>query len=213
MEIIYYITDILSYIPILVLIVSVLINFRNIKCFTKKHLALYILISYALINEVLSRIVSQITSNNLIFINLFAIVYLTTLFAYMYYSNMRYKKIKTTIFAILFMYNLYEIFYINYTDLKIFQTYAYIINSIFLLFISIFQLLSKMEDDNYISFNEYMFIAFFAMVTIINLPINIIINYNDILVYILWILNIITVTAFYYFLSNYLWKFGKTQKL
>ena len=194
------------------MIIGTISSTLNYKHFTKNELPLYILLILSLINDITGRILGELYKNNLITIPIFGIYLLVCMFFFFYYSGMKHKVVNYFIVGILLIFNIHELFTINFSDFKEFQSYSNSINSVYFLILTIFQLLNNLDNPKFNSKLNYFLMAFFAINSLISLPLNLLVNYTFTSVYIMWFANVVLFTIFYSYLSIYLWNLGKTQR-
>lgn len=186
--------------------------FRYLK---KEQKILFYLLIYSILNETFSYILAKTTGSNLIFISIYGIVEFVLIYYYLYLQSDKIsKKIALFILPILF-FNIYEFYKIDYLNFELFQTYSKSVNSIFLLITVIIIIIQKLKNDTFDLSNK-LFLAlpcFLAINAILFLPINILINFMDIRVFIVWIINTINIAVFFLIITLHLWKFGRIQKI
>jgi len=189
-----------------------LLNYKKLnKPF--KFLSLFFILCF--FNDVFSRIVGFYFNNNLFFFSTYSILELV--FIYLFLDSL--KSLKHNYFKILFYFfltfNFYEILTTNYTDLKNFQVYSRTINSFFLFLASASILLTKIKADKIEKLNTSLFaiICFFVLSMVFSLPINFLINYDEIGVFYVWFAYCINAILFFSILTFQLWKYGKIQRI
>lgn len=167
----------------------------------------------SLLNDLLSRIVSHYIQNNLLFINTYNIIEIICLFLIIKSNSINFHRYIKFLLLPILLYNFYELLFTDYLDYTNYQNYSNSINCIFLLIICFSQLVKHIKSENYsLNYQLYIYlIIYLTFSTFLNLPMNFFVTYNDNIIYVIWLTNIINVSAFYLFIVYLLWKNGKTQ--
>lgn len=209
---IYLAIDTFSYITPLILIIGIIVFY--VKRTQKTSLKFFILfLILSLSNDLLSRVVSHYYQNNLIFINTYNIIEVVCLFLIIKANSINFSPyLKLILLGILF-YNFYELVDTDYQDYSKYQNYSNSINCIFLLVVCFSQLIKHIKTEKYgLTYQLYIYlIIYLTFSTFLNLPMNFFVTYNSDIIYIIWLTNIINVSAFYTYIVYILWKNGKTQ--
>lgn len=209
---IYLAIDTFSYITPLILIIGIIVFY--VKRTQKTSLKFFILfLILSLSNDLLSRVVSHYYQNNLMFINTYNIIEVVCLFLIIKANSINFSSyLKLILLGILF-YNFYELVDTDYQDYSKYQNYSNSINCIFLLVVCFSQLIKHIKTEKYgLTYQLYIYlIIYLTFSTFLNLPMNFFVTYNSDIIYIIWLTNIINVSAFYTYIVYILWKNGKTQ--
>lgn len=209
---IYLAIDTFSYITPLILIIGIIVFY--VKRTQKTSLKFFILfLILSLSNDLLSRVVSHYYQNNLMFINTYNIIEVICLFLIIKANSINFSPyLKLILLGILF-YNFYELVDTDYQDYSKYQNYSNSINCIFLLVVCFSQLIKHIKTEKYgLTYQLYIYlIIYLTFSTFLNLPMNFFVTYNSDIIYIIWLTNIINVSAFYTYIVYILWKNGKTQ--
>lgn len=209
---IYLAIDTFSYITPLILIIGIIVFY--VKRTQKTSLKFFILfLILSLSNDLLSRVVSHYYQNNLMFINTYNIIEVVCLFLIIKANSINFSPyLKLILLGILF-YNFYELVDTDYQDYSKYQNYSNSINCIFLLVVCFSQLIKHIKTEKYgLTYQLYIYlIIYLTFSTFLNLPMNFFVTYNSDIIYIIWLTNIINVSAFYTYIVYILWKNGKTQ--
>lgn len=212
MEVIYQIIDYISLISPIILLIGIFVFISNKnKSITSKYI--FILFLCGLIIDILSRFLAKKYNNNLICINLYRIIELIILYQIIKKNSTDFKPFINYILALLIFFNLFEIYEIDFLNHLEYQSYSIAINSIFLLFLCLNQLIKDINSEDTHNQNKlFLFLSlYFILNAFLNLPINFLINYNNYIIFIIWLINIINITILYSYLVYQLWKNGKTQ--
>lgn len=179
-----------------------------------KFLLLYLLICF--LTDVSSRIVGEITKNNLIFIVLFSffeLIFFTTFYQVCFFK----RKVRSVIIvsSIFGIYIIWEIFSLWNIPPAEFQTYSKTLSSFLIIFMAINYLLEKIEHkekNNRVIMLNSVIIIFFSLHLIFFLPINFLINVPSFIKFYFWTTNFLLTLIFYAFLIREIWKNGSIQK-
>lgn len=213
MDLFYYIISYISFISPIILIMGVVCCiFHRVKSIKLRTIGLFFLCS--LLIDILSRFIAYKTGNNLFLINCYNMIELIFLYLIIKQNSPSLSSKINLIFLIILGYNFYEIYTSEYLDHTQYQNYSNTVNSLFLLILSLNQILQDLKSDK-ITFSNNIFVyisIYLTFRTFLNLPINFIINYSDYLILIIWLFNIINISFFYSYLLSHLWKNGKTPK-
>lgn len=213
MDLIYQIIDYLSFTTPIILIIGIYICVYQKNKSNTNRLILYLFL-FGLIVDVLSRVFARLYNNNLVFINIYNILDLIILFLIIKTNSHNFKKGYWIFFVLILFYNFYDLFSIDFNKPLEYQSYSRSINSIFLLFISLLQLVKDIIS-NEIDHNKQLLIyiaIFLTLNAFLNIPINFLINYSNNTIFIIWLINTININFFYSYLLYYVWKSGKTPK-
>lgn len=208
----YYIANIITYLsPIILLIGSIMgITFTLQKKYNVIVLTIYF-IAHLFIDSI-SRICSILYGSNLIFINLYALCNLIILYFFINSFNSQKSKISSLIFYFLIAFNLYELLTLNFKQFELYQSYSNTINSIFLLILIVLQFQKNININSIHTKIRILLLSYFSINSLLNLPLNLLINYTDDSIFLIWLFNMINTIVLYCFLIYYLWKCGKIQK-
>lgn len=206
---------IVQYLPVLVPLISLLGCFLGVCYFKKLHFRyrmLVFLLFYSLMNEGFSYFSALFWGSNLVFLTLYSSVELILIYLFLR-EDITQKKKTDILFSGIMLFNLYEIFSTDYQNFNMFQTYSRTLNSFFLLALLIFVIFKQLNKDQFdVSNKLYFALPFYLTINaILFTPLNLLINYNDIGVFIVWTINILNVIVFFSFLIYQIWKLGKTQ--
>lgn len=171
-----------------------------------------IFIVLSLFNDLLSRVVSHLFQNNLMFLNTYNIIEVTCLYLIIKANSIDFKSyFKYILFAVL-IFNSYELIATDYQNYTQYQNNSNSLNCIFLLIISFYQLIKHIKSEKYgLNYQLYIYlIIYLTFSTFLNLPMNFFITYSSDIIYVIWLANIINVSAFYSYIVYTLWKNGKT---
>lgn len=213
MELIYQIIDYLSYTtPIILLAGFFLCIYLKNKSKTNQLILLLFILGLSI--DILSRIFARLYNNNLVFINIYNIVDLVILFLIIKSNSPNFKKGYWVFFVLILFYNFYDLFSIDFNKPLEYQSYSRSINSIFLLFISLLQLVKDIISNEFDQNKQLLiYLAIFLILNaFLNIPINFLINYSNYTIFIIWLINTININFFYSYLIYYIWKSGKIQK-
>lgn len=172
-----------------------------------------IFLGLSLMNDLMSRVVSHLIQNNLLFINTYNIIEVVCLFAIIKANSIKFNQYIKYLLLPILLYNFYELIFTDYIDYTNYQNYSNSINCIFLLIICFSQLVKHIKSEKYgITYQLYIFlIIYLTFSTFLNLPMNFFVTYSNDIIYVIWLTNIINVSAFYSYIVYLLWKNGKTQ--
>lgn len=212
MEFIYLFIDSTSYITPFILVLGILLSYER-KNFDATIKVLFFYCLLGLINDLLSRLSSHYMGSNLMFINTYNLIELVCLYWIIKLNSTHITKLYHYIFAIFILYNAYEFWVIDFKDFNQYQSYSKSVNSIFLLIISLIHITKDLKTDKefYLSKLFTFLIIYLTFNAFINLPINYLVNYDNIIIFIIWFLNMLNINIFYTFIVYHLWKNGKTQ--
>lgn len=215
MQFLYKIINLSTFLVPLLCIVGFIIGMYNYKKLTTDYKILTFLFLYTLANEIFSYVTAIYLGSNLFFISIYALAELFFLYSFLRLQKKRNKKYFDFLFALLIAFNFYEIFNVNFLNFDLFQTYSRSLNSIFLLGTGLLIILHKLNKEEFDASNKLL-IALPCFVTInalIYLPLNVLINYKDISVYVVWFVNVLNLIVFFSIIIYQIWKFGKIQKV
>lgn len=200
----------------LVLAIGVSIGLFYYKYLKKDYRFLLWYLVICLLTDISSRILGEITKNNLIIIVFFSLSEL--IFFTIFYQVCFFKrKVWPVIIAgsLIALYIIWEIFSLWNVPPTEFQTYSKTLSSFLIIFMSINYLLEKIErkekNNNDIRINSAI-IIFFSLHLIFFLPINYLINVPSFIKFYFWNANFVFTVIFYIFLIREIWKNGSTQK-
>lgn len=196
-------------------IIGIIIGFFYFKKINSaKRILLYLLIA-SLGTEILSYISARLFGSNLIFLNMYAIIELTLIYSFLRTNTFSLRKFFDIGYLILMMFNIYELMNIDYQNFDMFQAYSRSLNSIFLLIAAIVIIIDKLNKDAFDPSNKiYYALPFFLVVNaLLYLPMNILINFKDIRVYIVWLANTLNISIFFSIIIYQIWKLGRVQKM
>lgn len=182
----------------------------------KKNKLLVVYLSICLTIDILSRIAGEIYNNNLIFIVIFSLLELV--FFYVYYRVCFFKKnitLYTVATSIASVYMIYEMFTLKDVEPIDFQPYSKVICSFIIIIMSInslFENISKEQQDSTIVKLSSVFVIYFALNLIFFLPVNFLINVTSSVKFYFWFANLLLTVSLYIFLTKEIWKNGSTQK-
>lgn len=214
MELLYQIIDYISFVTPIILLIGVF-SYIYVKNKTNTNRLILYLFLFGLIIDILSRIFAKIYNNNLIFINIYTIIDLIILYLIIKENSTNFKKYYHLIFSLVVLFNLYEFTSINFSNPIEYQSYSKSLNSIFLLFLSLIQIIKAINLDltNNKKYSILIFLCIYLTFSaFLNIPINFLINYSNYTIFIIWLINSININLFYSYLIYYIWKSGKTQK-
>src|SRR5690606_34261787 len=116
MQGIYQIIDYATYLSPLVLLSGIILQFKNYRFFTSPYKIVFVYLTLQFLIDVFSRIYSYFFLSNLIFISIANIIELLCLFGFLKVSSSTFHKNYNLFFAIVLLYNIYEIVTIDYYD-------------------------------------------------------------------------------------------------
>lgn len=213
MDFFYLISNSLSYITPIISLCGIFIGvFYNKKLFDRKNSYIFYFFLFNTLIDISSRIYSSIVGSNLIFINIYALFSLIIFFLFLNTFQTKKNKIFDYIFYLLIAYNIYELFTINYQEFEMYQSYSNTINSIFLLILIVKQFQENINFNSIDTKIRILLLSYFSINSLLNLPLNLLINYTDDSIFLIWLFNMINSIVLYCFLIYYLWKCGKIQK-
>ncbi len=195
--------------------VGIIVGLYYFKKLNSGFKTLTFLLMYSLLSEILSYASAKIFGSNLIFLNTYAIAELILIYIFLKTYKNPYSKYFDFIFSLLILFNIYEIINIDYTNFDMFQAYSRSINSIFLLVTSLVIIVEKLKQDQFEPSNKilYALLSYLVINSLLFLPLNILINYKDIRVYVVWIVNVLNISVFFSIIIYQIWKFGRLQKV
>ncbi len=212
MDFIYNIIDYISYTnPIIAVIGLILFIYKKPKFNLVNIIVIFLILGLAI--DISSRYLATLNQNNLICINIFNLVELSCLYLFIKKISLKLNPIYNYFVLALIGYNLYELFTINYSNPILYQSYSKPINSLFLLYLALIQLYKSIKHDNNVSNRTSLivFTIFFTLNSFLNLPINFLINYNNYVIFIIWLINTMNTNFLYSYFVYLIWKNGKTQ--
>lgn len=212
------IADLLSYLsPIFLLVVLImgLLVFFNRKKTDNKIKIIIVFLSGSLLIDLCSRLSSIWIGSNLIFINIYGCFELITLYYYLRQLKKIYPNWYHYLFYFILAYNIVEFFFVDFYDYTNFQSYSKTINSLFLLIVSITVTQNAIRFDKIKVIDKILMYMpiYFTISGLIGLPVNLLVNFIDETVYVVWSINVINIMIFYFVILLVLWKYGKIQKL
>ena len=204
----YYLLPIITF-------VGLIIGLYYFKKLNSGFRTLTFLLIYSFINDILSYASAKFFGSNLIFLNTYAIAELILIYIFLKTYKKPNSKYFNFIFSLLILFNIYEIVNIDYTNFDIFQAYSRSINSIFLLVTSLAIIVEKLKQDQFEPSNKilYALLSYLVITSLLFLPLNILINFKDIRVYVVWVVNVLNVSVFFSIIIYQIWKFGRLQKV
>lgn len=213
MESIYLFIDYSSFSTPIILLLSIIFGYKG-KNFDPTIKVLFYYCILGLANDLLSRLSSRLTGSNLLFINTYNVIELVCLFLVIKLNSPYLKKFYNYLFVFFLCYNIYEFIVIDFKDFEQYQSYSKSINSIFLLIISLVHIIKdlKADKDFHLSKLFIFMIIYLTFNAFINLPINYLVNYDNMVIFVIWFLNMLNINTFYTFIVYHLWKNGKTHK-
>lgn len=215
MQGIYQIIDYATYLSPLVLLSGIILQFKNYRFFTSPYKIVFVYLTLQFLIDVFSRIYSYFFLSNLIFISIANIIELLCLFGFLKVSSSNLHKNYNLFFAIVLLYNIYEIVTIDYYDFKSFHTYSRTVNCIFLLFITINKVINNLKKEiihKRVKVKLFL-ILFFTVGAILNLPLNLLVNNDNLMVYIFWLIHVVNYIMLYIVLNNYLSNYNKVNQV
>jgi len=215
MTLVYELIDIFSLFPPLI---AVLGGFFGLKYYNKldnnlKPLVFLLLLGFA--NDYLSRIFGIVFESNLHFFNTYAFIELVLMYAYLISFLKKSKQIFNVFFVLLMLFNIYEFIFIDFFSIVDFQVYSRVFNCVFLLILNFFILIKNLENET-IEKVDYIFFllpCYFAISTVLSLPVNFLVNYVDIKIFLIWLFNNFLFCFFYGLIFYQIWKFGNKKIL
>ena len=216
MDYLLFVIDILSYVIPIILLIGTVMGFLVYRQFkTNRFIKLmFFLFFLSILNDLFSRITPVYFDSNLIFINTYSLVELIILYLYLKNAFIEEKKVFKHVFVLLVLFNIFEFFTVDFHDYLYYQSYSKSLNSLFLLILSIFLILSYIKLDRFENVNRVLFLLpiYLTINSLIGLPLNLLINYVDESVYYIWMINTLNSLTFYSVLIFTTWKYGKTLK-
>ena len=213
MEYFYAIVSYFSFLSPIVLTIGIILCFYY-KFQTKEIKTVGLFFIFSLLIDFMSRMFGYKVGNNLFFINCYNTLELIFLYLIIKQNSQRVLSFVHVIFLIILGFNIYEFFSTEYLDHTQYQNYSNTVNSLFLLILSLTQMIQELKTDK-IEFSKSIFVylsIYLVFRTFLNLPINFIINYDDYLILVIWLINILNISSFYGYLLSYIWKNGRTHK-
>lgn len=213
MDFIYLFIDYTSYITPIVLVFAILLSYKR-KNFDYTVKVLFYYCMLGLTNDILSRLSSRLMGSNLIYINIYNLIELVCLYLIIKSNSIHINKLYNYIFGIFILYNAFEFWVIDFNNFEQYQSYSRSINSIFLLIITLIHITKDLKKDEefYLSKLFTFLIIYLTFSAFINLPINYLVNYDNIVIFIIWFLNMLNINIFYIFIVYHLWENGKIQR-
>jgi hypothetical protein len=197
--------------PIIAIIGLVLYLYKKPKFIIADYIFTFLLLG--LIIDLISRYLAHVYNNNLICINIFNLIELTLMFLIIQKISIKLSKTYTYIAILLLIFNLYELFTANFSNPLLYQSYSKSINSLFLLLLALIQLYKSIKDDNNVKNRISLIVLtiFLTLNSFLNLPINFLINYNNYVIFFIWLINTLNANFLYSYFVYLIWKDGKTQ--
>lgn len=201
--------DILSFFtPVILLIGLIVFPFKYTKLNkAAKVIGFFMLV--ALVNTVIMTIYSSMYENNLVFINIYSFIELIALMLYLYFSN-NIKRLNwgAFVYCAVILLNLYEFVFTDFSNEVTYQCYSKPLNTLVLFVHFIFIILKNVENgiQNIDTKFSNLLLLYLAVNCIVNLPLNILVNYNDTLIFVVWIINCVNVIILYSSLVWYIFK-------
>jgi len=215
-------SDILSFFtllaPLILLTgVSVGIHFYKKVDVLRKTLTFYLFLMLLL--DLSARFMGEVYGNNLVFIPIYGFFELFMFSSFYYFLGIKDNlKIKILLFSILFLsfaFTLWEVIKVYNLPIVEFESYSKVISTLVIVLLSLGFFLEKIYMKKDISPDMFMLnsgiLLFYSLNLIIFLPIDFLINGNELKFY-FWLVNLIFTLAFYTFLIWSIWKNGKTQE-
>lgn len=149
--------------------------------------------------DITSRLFSFFYGSNLIFININSLTELLFLIFYIKQFSKRPQPLITAVFVAVLMFNFFELLTIDFNDFETFQTYSKTINSLFTLLLFIYYTIKNIRDfkANIPYKLNLIFITYFSISIVVNLPLNFLVNEAYRSVLFIWFINIINVSILY----------------
>lgn len=209
--------EIIAYFSLLVPIIALIGVIIGAFTFKSQHRTmrpLIFLLASSFGVEVFSHFAAKYYGSNLIFINIYALIEFVFLFLFVKDNIRQRKKYFNYIFFAILLFNFYEIIIVDYKNFDMFQIYSRTINSIYILTVAMLVILAKISEDNLHKLNRIYYLLPLVMVvnSLLYLPLNILINYTNIRVFIVWFVNSINYLVFFSFITFQLWKSGRIRK-
>ncbi len=187
--------------------------FRRLNT-TCKYIYFYLVISFII--DLLSRYLNIAYQNNLILVPVFGFIELL-LFSKMYhqlaFKNNRFFK---PIIGFLLILIVVDIINCDASNLKHFQSFGRVLDGFSIIFFSLYFYWKMLNNGTYenngiLRLNAGIFL-FFLLNSFWFLIANFLVNTPYNVIFIIWLINIITTPLFYTFLTFHLWQNGKTLK-
>ena len=133
------------------------------------------------------------------------------LMLYLYFSN-NIKRLNwgAFVYGAVILLNLYEFVFTDFSNEVTYQCYSKPLNTLVLFVHFIFIILKNVENgiQNIDTKFSNLLLLYLAVNCIVNLPLNILVNYNDTLIFVVWIINCFNVIILY---SSLLWYILKAK--
>ncbi|MEP0265342.1 hypothetical protein [Dokdonia sp.] len=180
-----------------------------------KYLFFYLVI--ALIAYLLSRYIAIAFNNNLILIPIFGFIELL-LFSMLYHRFLfkNSNRVFQLIIGVLLLLIIIDIATCNPFESEKFKSYGRVIDSVALVFISLYYywkvLKNDVQKDGHILVFNGIVLLFFLLNSIWFLIVNFLVNTPNKIMFPIWLINAIAMPLFYLYLAYYIWHNGKIQK-
>jgi hypothetical protein len=179
---------------------------------------LFFYLAGSLVIDLSSRLIAEITGNNLF---LFFVLTVLELFVFlkMFYHLMKKKALVLGIGCLGVLYTLVESIYINTIDTKVFQPYSKALGPLVIVIVALLFFFELIRDEENLYKNEGDYLVlnstvlcFFALQFLIFLPLNFLINQDIDLAGYVFVGNVFFLILFYLYLTYFIWKRGKNLK-
>lgn len=204
--------------PVILLIgISIGIYYYKTVDVLRKTLTVYIFLM--LILDLLARFLGNVYGNNLVLIPVYGFIELL-MFSIFYYflgikDNLKIKFLLAFILLLSFIFTIWEVIEVYTLPAAEFESYAKAISTLVTVLLSLGFFLEKIYMKKDISSDMFMLnsgiLLYYSLNLIIFLPIDFLINGNELKFY-FWLVNLIFTLAFYVFLISSIWKNGKIQE-
>jgi len=188
--------------------IAILVLIPKLKNFDFSNRVLYSLLLLLSINDIASTVFAHYFASNLVFISTCAIIELVCIYIFLRSISTDSKKIYDVIFLCFLTFSLYEFLSLDFYNFGQFQLYSKSLNSSFLLFIvmkKIIENLRNVQKNKWIKV-KLLFAFFLTMGIVLNLPLNILVNNDGMLVYVIWFINLINYIILNIGIFHHLWK-------
>lgn len=208
-------SDLLTSIPPFLLIIGVLLGFYYRRFLDLENRIIWLYLFVCIFFDILSRNIDTVTGNNLFLWPLFS---LTELFVFirLYQALLKKSKIIWGLLGLGISYILFEIGYIDSSNVKGFQSYARIVTSFLVVIMVLSKIIWQVQTDQNMSkrqlYLNYVILTVFSLNVLLLLPMNLLINGSSVLITAIWMIYLSVTVLFYIYLLYSLWKNGKSRK-
>ena len=208
-------SNLLNFSSPLALLLGVLCSLVYLKYLDRTSRILFVYFIWCITFDIVSRFATAYIGNNLIMWIAFNLGELV-IFSALYFSLLKKRTLLGILSALGMAYLIFEIVYIDSYDVKHFQSYSKIVSSILIVIMVMVDFVSHLNSDKSISKNiqwlNSAILAYFSLVLILFLPLNLLINETSSIITYIWFSYLIVTVLFYVFISFFIWKNGRNRK-